>query len=132
MQHSELTGTIIQKAIELHQTLGPGQTPARYAKELVAVLRDADLSLRDAGLTLRQRVKAWQQAGERWHLVGTLDLVVGDLVGVSVTTRNSPPGDRQRGHLRRMVVQARGLPVGLALNFGPYKVSIGRVDERGK
>jgi GxxExxY protein len=124
MQHAELTGTIIKKAIQLHQTIGPGQTQARYAKELAAVLRDADLAL-------RRRVKSWQQTGERWHLVGTLDLVVEDLVGVSVTTRNSPPGDRARGHLRRMV-QARGLPVGLVLNFGPHRVDIGRVDERGK
>ena len=124
MQHAELTGTIIRKAIELHQALGPGQTQARYARELAAVLQDADL-------TLRQRVKAWQRAGERWHLVGTLHLVIEDLVGVLVTTRNSPPGDRQRGHLRRMV-QARGLPVGLVLNFGPHRVDIGRVDEQVK
>ena len=122
MQHSELTGAIIQKAIELHRTLGPGQTEARYARELATALGDADLSL-------RQRVKAWQRTGERWHLIGTLHLVVEDLVGVSVTTRRRPPDDRQRGHLRRMV-QARGLPVGLALNFAPHKVGIGRIDEQ--
>jgi len=122
MQHSELTGGIIRRAIELHRTLGPGQTQTHYASSLATALRDADL-------TVKQRVKAWKRTDGRWHLVGTLHLVVEGRVGVLVTTRNRPPDDRQRMHLRR-IVQVRGLPVGLALNFGPHRVDIGRVDER--
>ena len=124
MQHSELTGTIIGKAIELHEALGPGQTEARYTRELATALKDADLYV-------RLRVKAWQQIGERWKLIDTFGLVVEGLVGVLITTRQRPPDDRQLGHLLRMV-QARGLPVGLVLNFGPHKIEVGRADERAQ
>lgn len=114
LPHSELTQQIIQAAKAIHKELGPGQTPARYARELDHLLRQAGLDTR-----IDYRVYTGPE-GQRKYL-DTLHLIVNRTVGILIVKNQGQPGDRICNHLRTLI-DAEGLDVGLVLSFTPSSI----------
>jgi iron complex transport system substrate-binding protein len=117
MQTDQITGTVIDAAIEIHRALGPGLLESAY-EELLA----GELMAR--GLSLKRQVKVpFQWKGRPIEFGFRADLLVEDHVVVELKATDQPNpiyGRQVLTYLRLM-----HLPVGLLINFGSYRLTDG-------
>jgi GxxExxY protein len=115
---SELTGKIIELAIEVHRTLGPGFLEAIYENALV-------IELEKVGLKCEQQKQV--DVFYKGIKVGEhrLDLLVDSKVIVEVKAVKSLE-DIHRSQIISYLT-ATGIRIGLLLNFGKTKLEIDRV-----
>jgi GxxExxY protein len=115
---SELTGKIIELAIEVHRTLGPGFLEAIYENALV-------IELEKVGLKCEQQKQV--DVFYKGIKVGEhrLDLIVNGKVIVEVKAVKSLE-DIHRSQIISYLT-ATGIRIGLLLNFGKTKLEIDRI-----
>jgi GxxExxY protein len=115
---SELTGKIIELAIEVHRTLGPGFLETIYENALV-------IELEKAGLKCEQQKQV--DVFYKGIKVGEhrLDLIVNGKVIVEVKAVKSLE-DIHRSQIISYLT-ATGIRIGLLLNFGKTKLEIDRI-----
>lgn len=108
--HADITGAIVEAAIDLHRALGPGMFESTY--ELLL----GDELMRRGHTVQRQRVVPIQFRGRLVEHAFRMDLIVDDRVIVEVksTERNSALHRRQLLTYLRFTKRE----VGLVLNFG--------------
>jgi GxxExxY protein len=115
---AELTGMIIQAAIEVHRTLGPGFLESIYEESLGVELRHLGLKFaRQIPVTLQYR---GQRVGEH-----RLDLVVEGKIVVELKAVSSL--EPVHFAIVRSYMKAIDLSVGLLLNFAAMPLTIKRV-----
>jgi GxxExxY protein len=110
MHVDEISGLILEAAIEVHRELGPG-----LLEKVYEVVLAHQLVARGLRVQRQQRVKI-KLYGTVFPEAFRIDLLVQDIVVVEIksTARHDPVFERQvLTYLRLM-----GLPVGLVLNFG--------------
>jgi GxxExxY protein len=109
LRDSELTGAIIEAAIEVHRVLGPGMLEAAYEACLSAELIERGFRVR------RQVPVSLEYKGQKVDVAYRMDLVVEDrvVVELKVAERINPVHEGQLlSHMR-----TSGIGIGLLLNF---------------
>ena len=117
MQTDQITGTVIDAAIEIHRALGPGLLESAYEELLAGELMARGLSLK------RQVMVPFQWKGRPIEFGFRADLLVEDHVVVELKATDQPNpiyGRQVLTYLRLM-----RLPVGLLINFGSYRLKDG-------
>jgi GxxExxY protein len=117
MQTDQITGTVIDAAIEIHRALGPGLLESAYEELLAGELIARGLSLK------RQVMVPFQWKGRPIEFGFRADLLVEDHVVVELKATDQPNpiyGRQVLTYLRLM-----RLPVGLLINFGRYRLTDG-------
>lgn len=116
--HSKITNKIIQCAIEVHKTLGPGFLENIYEKALVYELNHADLKVKEQVSV--PIVYKGTTIGEH-----RLDLLVED----EVIVENKTVNEFDEIHMAQVLsyLKATGKKIGLLLNFAKTKIDIKRV-----
>jgi len=117
MQTDQITGTVIDAAIEIHRALGPGLLESAYEELLAGELMARGLSLK------RQVMVPFQWKGRPIEFGFRADLLVEDHVVVELKATDQPNpiyGRQVLTYLRLM-----RLPVGLLINFGSYRLTDG-------
>jgi GxxExxY protein len=117
MQTDQITGTVIDAAIEIHRALGPGLLESAYEELLAGELMARGLSLK------RQVMVPFQWKGRPIEFGFRADLLVEDHVVVEIKATDQPNpiyGRQVLTYLRLM-----RLPVGLLINFGSYRLTDG-------
>ena len=110
MHQSQTTGTIIERAIEIHRRLGPGLLESVYQRILATELSDSDLHVAiEVPIDVNWK---GQCVGEAFRA----DLIVNESVIVEVNSVES----LHPVHPKQLLIYSRlsGLPIGLLLNFG--------------
>ena len=105
-----ITGQIVDAAVKLHQSLGPGLLESVYETVLARDLERRGLRL------VRQKAVAFEYDGLRFNEGLRVDLLVEEQVVVEIkSVEHSLPvhGKQVLTYLRLL-----GLPVGLLINFG--------------
>lgn len=114
---NDITGAVVDAAIEIHRTLGPGLLESAYEEIMVR-------ELRRRGLAVEQQLMIpvlWK--GEQIEFGFRLDLLVDQRVIVELKSTERPAAI----HARQLLTYLRvmNLPVGLLINFGPYRLMDG-------
>jgi iron complex transport system substrate-binding protein len=110
----EITGTIVNAAIEIHRALGPGLLESAYETLLAGELERCGLALE------RQQMIPfmWKERHVRFGFRADLIVERRVIVEIKATDRPNPIYGRQvLTYLRLMK-----LPIGLLINFGSYRL----------
>lgn len=126
----EITGEVIDTAVRIHRSLGPGLLESAYDPTM------AELLVRRGFKVERQRVVGIELEGVRIEKAFVIDLLVEDRVIVEIKSVETLP----RASFKQVLTYLRlmKLPVGLLLNFGAstmkegiHRIVNGHVPEAG-
>ena len=114
---NDITGAIVDAAIEIHRTLGPGLLESAYEELMVRELCRRRLTVQRQLLVPITWKDEVIQSGFR------LDLLVNQRVIVELKSTERPAAI----HARQLLTYLRvmNLPIGLLINFGQYRLMDG-------
>lgn len=114
---NDITGAIVDAAIEIHRALGPGLLESAYEELLAGELLARDFRVE------RQLMIPFEWKGRPVQFGFRLDLLVDSRVIVELKSTERPAPIHSRQLLTYLRVME--LPVGLLINFGEFRLSDG-------